>query len=323
MTVTARTPVRAALYLLSAAVLLAPVAGCAKKSPPPPGSDRAAAAASTAEPASASPSAPVSAPASASPSASASASASPSASVKASGSASAAPSRTASRPPTAAPAPVAKSGPVAPPPPSVPPHTPPLQSSCKPSYSGANAPKADVAAALTAAAGTTRTFPLAVPSGGRTSDTLPPLPVTLVKAIAWQESGWQSAILACDGGIGTMQIMPGTASTMNAKYGTTSDPHTLAGNVQLGTQYLDWLVAYYGDSDFGGNYDLSPDPVSGKTPLLDLVVAAYNAGAGNVHYSVSTDPATGAQVGVSTIPNPSYVANVKALMSSAPWTKAN
>ncbi len=120
-----------------------------------------------------------------------------------------------------------------------------------------------------------------------------------------------------------MQVMPGTVSTMNAKYSNTSDPHTLAGNVQLGTEYLDWLVAYYGDSCFGGDYDLSPDPVSGKTPLLDLVIAAYNAGAGNVHYNLTTDPATGAQIGESVIPNPSYVANVKALMNKAPWTSAS
>ncbi|GAA2835435.1 hypothetical protein GCM10010441_69870 [Kitasatospora paracochleata] len=212
---------------------------------------------------------------------------------------------------------MAKAGPVAPPPPPVTtPHTPPLQSSCKPSYTGTNAPRADVDAALAAAAAKSRTFTLS--KGG--SETLPPLPTALVKAIAWQESGWQSAILACDGGIGTMQVMPGTVAMMNTKFGTTSDAQTLAGNVQLGTQLLDWLVAYYGDSCFGGTYDLSPDPATGKTPLLDLVIAAYNAGAGNVHYNPVTDPATGVTTGVSVIPNPSYVANVKALMTKAPWT---
>ncbi|GAA4850724.1 hypothetical protein GCM10023235_29650 [Kitasatospora terrestris] len=174
-------------------------------------------------------------------------------------------------------------------------------------------------AALVAAAGKTRTFTLS--NGGK--DTMPPLPTALVKAVAWQESGWQSAILACDGGIGLMQVMPGTVTMMNNKFGTTSDPKTVEGNVQLGTQLLDWLVAYYGDSCFGGNYDLSPDPVSGKTPLLDLVIAAYNAGAGNVHYNTVTDLATGAVSGVSQIPNPSYVANVKALMTRAPWTAAH
>lgn len=223
-------------------------------------------------------------------------------------------------PAVAAPAPTAKPGPVAPPPPPAPatPHVPPLQSGCQPSKPQPDEPKEAVAAALAAAAEKPRTLSLS--NGG--TDKLPPLPVNLVKAIAWQESGWQSGILACDGGIGTMQVMPNTISWMNNKFGTASDPKTLPGNVQLGTQLLDWLVAYFGDSSFGGKYDLSPDPATGKTPLLDLVIAAYNAGAGNVHYNTVTDPATGETEGSLVIPNPSYVANVKALMSGQPWNKA-
>ncbi|MQS14999.1 transglycosylase SLT domain-containing protein [Streptomyces kaniharaensis] len=223
-------------------------------------------------------------------------------------------------PVVAAPAPTAKPGPVAPPPPPAPatPHVPPLQSGCQPSKPQPDEPKEAVGAALASAAGQPRTLSLS--NGG--TDKLPPLPVNLVKAIAWQESGWQSGILACDGGIGTMQIMPNTVSWMHNKFGTDSDPKTLAGNVQLGTQLLDWLVAYFGDSSFGGKYDLSPDAATGRTPLLDLVISAYNAGAGNVHYNTVTDPATGQTVGSLVIPNPSYVANVKALMSSQPWNKA-
>ncbi|GAA1252592.1 hypothetical protein GCM10009665_49120 [Kitasatospora nipponensis] len=174
-----------------------------------------------------------------------------------------------------------------------------------------------MATALTTAAGKARTLTLG--SGG--TDKLPPLPVALVKAIGWQESGWQSGILACDGGIGTMQIMPATATWMNGKFGTKNDVQTLAGNTDLGAELLDELVAYYGDSDFGGNYDLAPDPVTGKNPLLDLVIAAYNAGAGNVHYTTVTDPATGVTTGTSVIPNPGYVSNVKALMTSCPCLK--
>ncbi|MEU6966494.1 transglycosylase SLT domain-containing protein [Kitasatospora aureofaciens] len=224
------------------------------------------------------------------------------------------------KPAIPAPVPTAKPGAVALPPPPAPPvpHVPPLQSGCQPSKPQPDEPKATVGAALTAAAGQPRMLNLS--SGG--TDKLPPLPVNLVKAIAWQESGWQSGILACDGGIGTMQIMQNTVSWMNGKYGTNSDPKTLNGNVQLGTQLLDWLVAYYGDSSFGGKYDLSPDPATGKTPLLDLVISAYNAGAGNVHYNAVTDPTTSEVVGSLDIPNPKYVSNVKALMASQPWNKA-
>lgn len=197
-------------------------------------------------------------------------------------------------------------------------HVPPLQSSCKPSYPRPNDPKAAVGAALTAAVSQSQVLNLS--NGG--TDKMPPLPANLVKAIAWQESGWQSGILACDGGIGTMQVMLTTVTWMNGKFAAKSDPETLEGNVQLGTQLLDWLVAYYGDSGFGGKYDLAPDPATGKTPLLDLVIAAYNAGAGNVHYNTVTDPVTNTTTGSLVIPNPSYVANVKALMASAPWNAA-
>ncbi|MDH6115770.1 lytic transglycosylase domain-containing protein [Kitasatospora sp. GAS204B] len=218
------------------------------------------------------------------------------------------------KPQAPAPAPTTKPGPVAPPPPAAAPGVPPLQSSCKPSYTGTNAADADVAAALTAAAGKARTLTLG--SGG--TDRMPALPVNLVKAVAWQESGWQSTILACDGGIGTMQIMPATAPWMNGKFGTKNDVQTLAGNTDLGAELLDELVAYYGDSDFGGTYDLTPDPTTGKNPLLDLVIAAYNAGAGNVHYNTVTDPSTGVTTGSSVIPNPGYVAAVEALMTTCP-----
>ncbi|WP_329499390.1 lytic transglycosylase domain-containing protein [Kitasatospora herbaricolor] len=218
--------------------------------------------------------------------------------------------------PAPAPVPVAKPGPAAPPPPApATTHVPPLQSSCKPSYPRPNEPRAAVGAALSTAAGQSRVLNLS--NGG--TDKMPPLPANLVKAIAWQESGWQSGILACDGGIGTMQVMPDTVTWMNGKFAAKSDPDTLEGNVQLGTQLIDWLVAYYGDSGFGGKYDLAPDPATGRTPLLDLVIAAYNAGAGNVHYNTVTDPVTNTTTGSLVIPNPGYVANVKALMASAPW----
>ncbi|WP_234327022.1 lytic transglycosylase domain-containing protein [Streptomyces sp. NRRL WC-3742] len=323
------TTARRALVLVSAvAVSTAVLTGCGSK-----GSDtHQDAAASTTTAAgtpspTASPSATASATASATPSATPTPSASTSTSAKAGASAqpgNAKPGGPATQPPVAkpaiaAPVPVAKPGPVAPPPPPAPatPHVPPLQSSCKPSHPQPDEPKEAVGAALTSAAGQSRTLNLS--NGG--TDKLPPLPTNLVKAIAWQESGWQSGILACDGGIGTMQIMPNTVDWMNTKFATKSDPKTLSGNVQLGSQLLDWLVAYYGDSSFGGTYDLSAD-ASGKTPLLDLVISAYNAGAGNVHYNTVTDPTSGQVVGSLVIPNPSYVANVKALMSSQPWNKA-
>src|SRR2546430_1319176 len=84
-------------------------------------------------------------------------------------------------------------------------------------------------------------------SAGRYGNSRPQItvPARLVYAVAWQESGWQSTIMACDGGIGTMQVMPNTATWMNQRFGTSFDVHALSGNAFLGGQYLAWLVAYF------------------------------------------------------------------------------
>jgi len=65
---------------------------------------------------------------------------------------------------------------------------------------------ADVKAALTKAAGTPYWSTVRNKPEGYSGDGSEiTVPVNLMKAVAWQESGWQSTIIACDGGIGTMQ----------------------------------------------------------------------------------------------------------------------
>jgi soluble lytic murein transglycosylase-like protein len=190
-----------------------------------------------------------------------------------------------------------------------------------PSYIGPNAERSDVKAALPAAAA--RRYWDGVPQ-----DDYPPgltgpmpeitVPINLMKAVAWQESGWQSAIKACDGGLGVMQITPsppgliGTDKQMNNRFHTNYDVTTLTGNAALGAEYLEWLTMYFGLYYFG-NFDLSLD--APKQPLgtggaqlrlLDVVIAAYNVGPGSVE---SPDQVT------LRIPNPTYVGNVRALMT--------
>jgi soluble lytic murein transglycosylase-like protein len=188
--------------------------------------------------------------------------------------------------------------PPAPHPPGAPPSSPAPGASC-PTYSGPKAPTADVRAALDAAAAK-QFWPVSAPSIR--------LPSHLLYAEAWQESGWQSTIVACDGGIGTMQIMPATASWMNTRFGTSYDVNTLSGNVMIGGEYLAWLVRYFGDAYYQGSYDLSVPAPAGGVSLLDSVVSAYNYGPGAI------DPTKG-EAG---IPNWRYVNNVEALMTNCP-----
>lgn len=74
------------------------------------------------------------------------------------------------------------------------------------------------------------------------------LPAHLVLAIAWQESGWTQHVIAWDGGIGVMQVMPYTAMGINASTGRHLDPYDLWDNLTLGATYLQWLwQAFHGD----------------------------------------------------------------------------
>ncbi len=85
------------------------------------------------------------------------------------------------------------------------------------------------------------------------------LPANLLLAIAWQESGWTQHVIARDGGIGVMQLMPYTAMGINTGTGIRRDPYKLWDNLNLGATYLSWLWA-----GFHGN-------------LVDII-SAYNEG---------------------------------------------
>ncbi len=178
--------------------------------------------------------------------------------------------------------------------PPAPPKPPPA--GCAPKREGTAATRAQVKQALTAAAGRTY-WPTSAPSIK--------VPLNLVKATAWQESGWQSNIVACDGGIGLMQVMPDTAAFVNQRFGKSYDVRDYEDNATLGANYLAWLIKYFGDVYFDGDYSLG-DCGSGNTEpcLLNAVIASYNFGFG----AVDTDAGL-------VIPNPRYVQNVRALMT--------
>jgi hypothetical protein len=181
-----------------------------------------------------------------------------------------------------------KGEPVAPPPPKPSP-------GCVPKHFGTDAPKADVRKALDATAH--RPYYQSKPQLV--------IPATLLYAVAWQESGWQSTIKACDGGIGTMQVMPGTVEFLNTYvFGENLDPMTLSGNTQLGGQYLAYLTKFFGDQLVPQTYDL----MAADKTLLNAVVSAYNVGPGAVTLANGWDG----------IPNKQYVNNVRALMDNCP-----
>ena len=67
------------------------------------------------------------------------------------------------------------------------------------------------------------------------------MPAKLVLAIARQESGFRQHVIAKDGGIGVMQIMPYTATSINKITGIVRDPYKLKDNIFMGAFYLRML----------------------------------------------------------------------------------
>jgi LysM repeat protein len=87
--------------------------------------------------------------------------------------------------------------------------------------------------------------------------------VSLVQAVALQESGWQQDVVSSAGALGVMQVMPGTARYVNRSLGGGHlNVRAADDNVHLGVMYLRHL--------------LDTMPTSRKA------LAAYLAGPGNV-----------------------------------------
>ncbi|MFF5172211.1 transglycosylase SLT domain-containing protein [Micromonospora sp. NPDC000089] len=175
----------------------------------------------------------------------------------------------------------------------------PAANTCPPSYRGRAVSRAQAKAALTEAASRTY-WPVSAPEIK--------IPLALVKAVAWQESGWQSNIVACDGGIGLMQIQPETAAWMNQRFEQDYDVSDHRDNAYLGGTYLAWLTKKIGDTHFRSDYRLDASRCTGaaNSCLLNAVIAAYNFGIGAVIPQEEKGPVV--------IPNAGYVDNVRTLM---------
>lgn len=96
----------------------------------------------------------------------------------------------------------------------------------------------------------------------------------LVKAVAWQESGWQQDVRSAAGAIGVMQVMPATARWVNGVLGDHDlDVHRADDNVHLGVMYLRHLLDTMGSVRRAlAAYYTGPGAVG---PKLDLLQRSY------------------------------------------------
>ena len=129
----------------------------------------------------------------------------------------------------------------------------------------------------------------------------------LVKAVAWQESGWKSNIHNCDGGTGVMQVMPETVTMINNRFGLSYDASNYQDNAFVGANYLAWMTRWVGHNYFADSQNLSASKCKTTTSwcLLNVVISGYNAGQGSIEAAAASKA----------LPNPGYVSAVRALMT--------
>jgi len=77
------------------------------------------------------------------------------------------------------------------------------------------------------------------------------VPASLLEALCWWESGWQTTVVSSTGAIGICQIEPATADFVNTVLypGRGLDVHSAAGNISIAAAYLHDLLARAGNGE--------------------------------------------------------------------------
>jgi hypothetical protein len=213
--------------------------------------------------------------------------------------------------------------PAPPPPPPAPPGPPPSDPpSCTQWNPAGDAPRDVVRTALSEAGARNYWSGVSKPNGWPAGSSYPPaisVPSNLMYAVAWTESDWRSTVIACDGGIGLMQVMPNTAPWMNQRFNRNYSVSTVDGNAAIGAMYLEWLTMYFGLYYFG-SFDLEAvAPLregGGNIKLGDVIIAAYNVGYAAVENLHGTKDSADDTL---SIPNQWYVDRVRKFQTQKPW----
>lgn len=105
------------------------------------------------------------------------------------------------------------------------------------------------------------------------------LPIDLVMAVAWQESGWNSEAVSFKGAVGIGQIMPATGRWVAADLiGRPALDTTIAeDNIRISARYLRWLLDYLGSEDLAlAGYYQGPGAVRAGIMYEDTVQYVAN-----------------------------------------------
>jgi soluble lytic murein transglycosylase-like protein len=116
------------------------------------------------------------------------------------------------------------------------------------------------------------------------------VPVALVEATCWWESGWQQDVVSVTGAVGVCQIEPAAAQTVRVLLDDDAlDPRTSSDNIEISAAYLRWLL----------------DETQGRQ---DLTLAGYYQGLTSVR-----------QHGILPVARP-YVVGITALLDDYRWS---
>jgi soluble lytic murein transglycosylase len=68
------------------------------------------------------------------------------------------------------------------------------------------------------------------------------VPLSLIEAEAWQESGWQSGVVSPAGAVGIGQLLPTTAAFVNQSLGTNLHLTVASDNIRMMAAFLGYLL---------------------------------------------------------------------------------
>ncbi len=109
------------------------------------------------------------------------------------------------------------------------------------------------------------------------------VPTDLLEALAWVESGWQSAVVSRTGAKGVGQLMPATVDHVRLLIGVKAlDPANPDDNIRMSARFLRFLLdGTGGDANvalaayYQGLRSVRTSPILGETKQYVATVAAY------------------------------------------------
>jgi soluble lytic murein transglycosylase-like protein len=106
------------------------------------------------------------------------------------------------------------------------------------------------------------------------------VPQSLLEALCWWESGWQTTAVSPTGALGVCQILPSTATFISSSIMQSAplDPRVAAANIDLSAAYLRYLLNTSGGNAAQALADYSQGTTSVATQGISPATQTYVTG---------------------------------------------